>query len=443
MADCIGASLRRGVIGISLVLALGACDRSKPGTHASSSAVDADTASKLAALGYVEWVQGKDDLSRVGVVNHDPHAASGLTLYKSRPAPAAHLIDLDGNVVHTWKEPRLEITDWESLVAFFYQRGGSVCWDHIELLPDGALLGIVKYRDLEKIDWSSKLLWRTRIPAHHDIDVAPDGRILTLTQRMGKLATGDGSVSIVDNGIAILSPDGKLLREISLASLVGRRVPRKRIDAIRAAAKSGKLSGTAMLNLRDVFHSNAIELLQRDVPSLGKAGQVLLSVRELDLVAIVDLDREEIVWEWGPGEIQRQHHPSILPDGHIVLFDNGVFRHYSRIVEMDPASRQVVWEYRGSPPKAFFSRRRGGVQWLPGDHFLVTYSSRGRAFEIDRKGKVLWEFLNPDIDPLEHQRGAIYRVERLTPERAAALPLGATPAPELAARSAAPAGAAQ
>lgn len=427
------ASLRASVIGLSLLLAFGACGRSTQGRDASSASVDAETAAQLSSLGYVEWVKGADDLSRVGVVKHDPRAVAGLTLYKSRPAPAAQLIDLDGKVVHTWNEPRLEITDWKSLLAFFYQRGGPVCWDQIELLPDGSLLAIVKYRHLEKVDWHSKLLWRTPVPAHHDLDVAPDGRILTLTQRMGKLQTADGPVAIVDNGIAILSPDGELLREISLASLLGDRVPRKRVDAIRAAERRGKLSETAMLNLRDVFHSNAIEILRRDVPSLGKAGQVLISVRELNLLAVVDLERREVVWEWGPGELQGQHHSSILPNGHIALFDNGVSRGYSRIVEMDPATRQVVWQYRASPPKAFFSKRRGGAQWLPGDHFLITQSNRGRAFEIDREGHVLWDFLNPDIDPIEHQRGSIYRVERILPDRLASLPLGADPASEVAA----------
>jgi hypothetical protein len=435
MAGRTGSTLRTTVVGMGLVLAFAGCGRGASGADASSGKVDAETASRLQALGYVEWVEGKDDLSQVGVVKHDPRAARGLTFYKSRPAPEAHLIDLDGRVIHTWRQPRLEITDWESFLAFFYPRGGTVCWDHIELLPDGAVLGIVKYRDLEKVDWNSKLLWRTPIPAHHDLDVAPDGRILTLTQRMGTLSTAEGPLAIVDNGIAILSPEGKLLREISLASLFGQRVPRKRIDAIRAAERRGKRSANAMLKLQDVFHSNAIEVLRRDTPSLGTAGQVLISVRELDLVAVVDLDREQVVWEWGPGELQRQHHPSILPNGHIVVFDNGIFRRYSRIVEMDPVTRKVVWEYHASPPQSFFSRRRGGVEWLPGDHFLVTYSSRGRAFEIDRQGHVLWEFLNPDIDPFERQRGAIYRVDRLTPARVATLPLGQRVAPEVTARA--------
>ncbi len=438
MAGRVGTRLRTSVVGTGLLLALVGCGRGRSGAQVSAASVDVETASKLQALGYVDWAEGKDDLSRIGVVKHDARAASGLTFYKSWPEPEAHLIDLDGRVIHTWRQPRLQITDWDSFLAFFHLHGGDVCWNHVELLPDGSVIGIVNSREIEKIDWNSKLVWRTLIPAHHDLDVMPDGRILTLTQRMGQLATSDGPLSIVDNGIVILSADGKLLREIPLTSLLGQRVPRERIDAIRAAERSGKLTATRMLKLRDVFHSNAIEVLRRDVPHLGTAGQVLLSVRELDLVAIVDLDREQVVWEWGPGELQRQHHPSVLPNGHIVVFDNGFFRHYSRIVELDPATRTVVWEYHASPPTAFFSPREGGVEWLPGDHFLATYSSRGRAFEIDRQGNVLWEFLNPDIDPSEHERGAIYRVDRLTPDRVATLPLGVRRPSSMAARVEAP-----
>ena len=401
---------------------------------------DADTAAQLEALGYLEWVEGEDDLSQTGVIQSEPGAAEGLTLYKSRPAPEAHLIDRDGVVLHSWRAPPLEITDWRSLAARFYRRGNKVSWDHIEVQPGGDLLAIVKDRHIERIGWDSSLRWRTPIPAHHDLYVAPDGSILTFTQRMGELDTPEGPVAIVDNAIALLSAEGQLLREISLASLLADRVPAQRIAEIRGAeAGSIEMSAKRLLDRRDVFHANSLELLPRSVPGLGRAGQALISVRELDLVAVLDLDSLELVWEWGPGELQRQHHPSLLPSGNVLIFDNGAARGYSRILEVEPSSGEIAWQYTASPRQAFFSKTRGSVQWLPGDHFLVADSNRGRAFEINRAGRILWEFLNPDIDPFKHKRGAFYRIERLSPERVAALPLedrprGGSP-PEVAAAS--------
>jgi len=425
------ARLAFGVWTGGLLLGLGvglcACQRSDD-----AAATDPAEAAQLAALGYVEWVEGEDDLSRAGVVHRDARAQPGLTLYKSRPAPEAHLIDLDGAVVHTWRAPPLDVTDWRSLVSRVYRRGNKVSWDHVEVQPGGDLLAIVKDRHLERIDWSSETVWRTPLKAHHDLDVAEDGRVLTLTQGLMEFEAPDGPITLVDNGVAILSSDGEVLREMSLAPLFGDRIPPERIAEIREAEAQGEGETKHTANLRDVFHANGLELLEADVPGLGLAGQLLVSVRELDLIATVDLDAPAIVWLWGPGELQRQHHPSVLPNGNVLVFDNGSSRGFSRVLEVDPASGEVVWEYRGSPPEAFFTNTRGGVQWLPGDHFLVAESNSGRAFEIDRTGTVLWEFLNPDVSHWQDKRGTFYRVERLTPERVAQLPLG-PPAPQVAA----------
>lgn len=426
---------RRLAVGLGIALLLFSCQGREAATSGGSAA-DTEAVAQLEALGYVEWVEEEDDLSRSGVLHRDPRATEGLTLYKSRPAPEAHLVDLDGRVVHTWRAPPLDVTDWRSLVSRVYRRGSKMSWDHVEVQPGGDLLGIVKDRHIERISWDSQLVWRARIPAHHDLDVMPDGRVLTLTQRMTEIETGSGPLAIVDNGIAVLSPDGQLVREISLASILADRIPSERVASIRAG-ESGESDASAkkLLGLRDVFHANSIELLRHDVPGLGKAGDALISIRELDLVAVLDLERLTLGWEWGPGELQRQHHPSLLPNGNVLIYDNGASRGWTRIAEVEPATGEVVWQYTAAPPEAFFSETRGSVQWLPGDRFLVADSNSGRAFEIDRQGRVLWEFFNPDIDPFKRKRGSFYRIERLTPERVATLPLSDMDTPDVAAAS--------
>jgi hypothetical protein len=410
---------RPGVLALGVAVALGACDGDRDG----DTAADRETIDQLAALGYVDWVEEDDDLSRRGVTHRDPRALERLTLYKSRPRPEAHLIDLDGTVVHTWKAPKLDVSDWWGFIAFFYRYGSKMSWGHIEVQPGGDLLAIVKDRHIEKVGWDSQLIWRRRLKVHHDFDVLPDGRILTLTHDIAELAAPDGPVTIVDNAIATLSAEGKVLKELWLTSLFGGQIPPDRLAAIRAAEARGGGSDEKTTKLRDVFHANTIEMLRRDVPGLGRAGQVLISIRELDLVAVVDVDEPAIVWEWGPGQLQRQHHPSLLPNGNLLIFDNGTMRKVSRVVEVAPTTREIVWQYRSSPPQAFYSSTRGSAQWLPGDHFLITESNSGRAFEIDRDGTILWEFLNPDIDSWKGKRSALYRTERLSPDRVATLPL--------------------
>ena len=56
------------------------------------------------------------------------------------------------------------------------------------------------------------------------------------------------------------------------------------------------------------------------------------------LVLIVDWDRRDLLWAWGQGELVRQHEATWLPDGQVLLFDNGdETRRWSRVLAVDPA----------------------------------------------------------------------------------------------------------
>ena len=58
----------------------------------------------LRSLGYVGSYPIKPEhVGKSGVVRHDEQGAhGGLNLYNTDPAPRAHLIDMQGEVVHTW-----------------------------------------------------------------------------------------------------------------------------------------------------------------------------------------------------------------------------------------------------------------------------------------------------------------------------------------------------
>lgn len=51
----------------------------------------------------------------------------------------------------------------------------------------------------------------------------------------------------------------------------------------------------------------------------------------------------------------------------------------SRLVEVDPLRRAVVWEYVADPPESFFSTVAGGCERLPNGNVLVTEAQRGRV----------------------------------------------------------------
>lgn len=357
---------------------------------------------RLEVLGYADWDRSAspEGLAMQGVVRVSPQSIQpGLNLYNSQPRTQALLFDMRGNVVHAWSSPEA-------------REGG---WHHIEPDRDGSLYAIVKHESLEKLDRHSRRLWKLDIPAHHDIALAPDGTLQVLTRVVRNVETRGREVPILDTDIVTLSSSGEILGRFALSSLLAGWIPERSLDEIaRALASSApdeSIPGTPL----DVFHTNSIEIVRRAVPGVAEPGDLLLCVRSLDQVFVISPEERRVRWSWGAGVLQHPHHPSLLPNGNILVFDNGTRRAWSRVLEVDPLLGEIVWEYPGKPRQDFYSRTRGAVQALPNQNVLITESDRGRVVEVDRDGQIVWEFYNPDVDEAEQARAAIYRMRRLEP----------------------------
>lgn len=129
-------------------------------------------------------------------------------------------------------------------------------------------------------------------------------------------------------------------------------------------------------------------------------GNLLVSFRNISLVAIVDRQSGEIVWRLGHDVLAQQHDPRELENGNILIFDNGTHRSdspltFSRVIEVDRASREILWEYRDDPAQNFYSAYISGAQRLPNGNTLITEGAFGRIFEVTRQGEVVWEYVSP------------------------------------------------
>ncbi|HEV7670854.1 MAG TPA: arylsulfotransferase family protein [Thermoanaerobaculia bacterium] len=342
----------------------------------------------LRALPYLQGYRPAEE--HPVVVRLDPAAEqAGLNLYLSGHAAEAVLMDMDGHALHTWRYPLRRL--WPDL-AKDPAMAKLEYWRRVYLFPNGDLLGIYEGQGLVKLDARSRVLWSHRGGIHHDLEVTADGDIWVL-DRDGKLIPRlNPKEGVLEDMITVLGSDGKVRRRISV------------LRAFEHSRFRGLLARRPPAG--DIFHTNTLELLDGRFaarnPALRK-GNVLISVLKLDTIAILDPDREEVVWA-ETGSFKRQHQPTFLPDGHLLLFDNtGLGGERSRVLEIDPfGSRpgRVIWQYGGLPGEALFSKTLGSCQRLTEGNTLITESENGRALEVTPEGRIVWEFRNP------HRAGA-------------------------------------
>lgn len=154
---------------------------------------------------------------------------------------------------------------------------------------------------------------------------------------------------------------------------------------------------------------NRVEYLPEGNVFNGKES-LLVSFRRVDALGIVDMETKEVVWRFGNGTISHQHDPHLLDNGNILVFDNGFLRpnlpglkagkYFSRVIEINPRVNMIVWEYGGFSPNTFrgfgfYSHIGGFAERLPNWNTLITETTTGRIFEVNREGQIVWEYVNP------------------------------------------------
>jgi hypothetical protein len=195
---------------------------------------------------------------------------------------------------------------------------------------------------------------------------------------------------------------------------------------------------------------------------------LIMDSRQANIIFIVNMaegtgyDMGEIVWKVGPefmagtpegdklGQIIGQHHAHMIPkglpgEGNILVFDNGgaagyplLFRLYSRVLEFDPLTLDLVWKYEHTDGNIFTPYGAGhlffgyfisSAQRLPNGNTLIDEGSAERIFEVTPEGEVVWEFV--DGVGIQEPLIRVYRAYRIPPEWVPGNPAGYEPWSEL------------
>lgn len=340
---------------------------------------------QLEAIGYVSGSRAAGDA--VGVVRYDPERAfPGYNFYVSGHATEAYLMDMEGKLLHRWS--RDSSTLWpepqkqKRLGAHYFRRAYP--------FENGDILAIYEGLGLAKLDKHSEVIWATPPPhddapvAHHDLEVQPNGDLVLLTRKARILPWINKNRPVLDDFVTVLDSEGRLLRRVSVLEAFHRS---RRFERLLGKKKKGNL-----------LHSNAVNVLDGSVADRNPAftkGRVLISMRNNSGLAVIDLGSREVVWA-SRGPFHLQHDPEILPNGHLLLFDNGRRKtQSSRAIELDPGSLEVLWQYAGTPEEPLWSASCGTVQRLPNGNTLINESNNGRSIEVTPAGEIVWEFLSP------------------------------------------------
>lgn len=368
----------------------GTAERTEAAVETLPAAAPADPAegkwreSRAADVRALPYLQGyKPAQDRPLIVAHDPSAiAPGLNLLLSGHAAEAVLMDSQGKTLHRWRYPLRRL--WPDL-----RKDPGMAkleyWRRAWLFPNGDLLAIYEGLGIVKLNARSEVLWSRRGGFHHDLQVLEDGRIWVLDRDGKVIPRINPDEGVLEDFVTVLDPDGEVVRRISL---------------LESFERSGQASLLARMERSgDIFHTNTLEVLDGRLAGRSPAfrkGNLLVSVLKLDALAIIDPDREEVVWA-RTGSWRRQHQPTFLDDGNLLLFDNrGPQGERSRVIEIDPLSGGIVWQYGGGPEADLFSKTLGSCQRLANGNTLITESENGRALEVTRDGRRVWEFHNPN-----------------------------------------------
>jgi hypothetical protein len=337
-------------------------------------------------------------------------ACPGFTLFAPAGRTDVHLIDLHGDIVHTWKTPYKP-----GLYGYLTDRGTLFYNGQV---PNDTYIGKSPFMGgaALEMDWNGRVLWEVRRPDHHhDGRLLKNGNIILLCSRelpqdVSRRVKGGRPGTEVDGTMW-----GDFLAEVTTG---GRVVWEWRTWEHLDPEKDGL---TALQDDRAEWtHANAV-FEQPD-------GNLLVSFRNISTVIRIDRRTGGITWKLGAPPLAGQHAPNLLANGNVLIFDNGPHRldesfPFSRVLEINPATNEIVWKYQEPRPFNFYSPRISNAQRLPNGNTLINEGVFGRFFEVTSSGEVVWEFVNPHFGPEsaapKAQNNGVFRVYRYSDDEIA------------------------
>ena len=392
----------------------------------------------------------------VGTTIYSPEKCwNGFTILS---AEEGRLVDMNGNLVHLWKGP---LHHPNKVFPGGYLLASTAAWkqgrqDAIEIqirdFSDKVVWRFDRWQE-GKANEGNGTMWISR--QHHDMQIKSNpvgyfmpgsdsldisrGTLLALAHYNVQNDKINKNIRLLDDALyEIDMATGKIVWTWKAADHVDEM---GFDDAAFKAMQNYENKPRGEGDGFDWFHQNCASYLGPNLwfdqgDKRFHPDNIILDSREAGLLAIVDRASGKIVWRAGPyyrdgddkklGWIVGPHHTHMIPkglpgEGNILLFDNGgqsgygppndiapngigvIRRQYSRVVEFNPLTKDIVWEYSpGSmnlPNQKYgfelFSPFISSAQRLPNGNTLITEGSDGRVIEVTKDREIVWEYISP------------------------------------------------
>jgi len=400
----------------------------------------------------------------MGLFNNSSGSFDGYTLFAPTNSYETYLIDNCGEKVHSWTSSYLP---------------GLSCYlmDNGVLLRTGKVIGGGGL--VEMIDWAGTVIWSHSVGAthgrqHHDIELLQNGNILLLvrdekTQAEVIQAGGSTSVATVKSEkILEIHPD---------ASIGGATVVWEwsawdhLIQDVNSLKDNFGVVGQSpgKININFLPHTSSDWLHFNAITYNAEFDQIIVSSRNFSEFWIIDHSTStaeaasssggtygkggDLLYRWGNPQaykqgtaadqkLFKQHHPiwiadSLLDAGKIMLFNNdagvpfGLDYSTVNVIDLPVDSLGFYaygggaygptgfhWTYQATNPLDFYSSKISGAQRLDNTNTLICSGEKGRFFEVDTVGNIVWEYVNPvnNLGPMVQQtpvnNNTVFRCER-------------------------------
>lgn len=362
-----------------------------------------------------------------GVIAHKPgEAYQGYTVLQgSMPGGTQiRLIDMRGELVQQWPVDFFDLWPEPTHLSeaqipktpFNYHTQGMV------IEPDGSVVFNIAEKGTAKLDKCGEVVWlldrKTHhsitpteagywIPAHKPIDETEEHLFFKPGTKSKAKRIQHHAFHGYENLVLLVDHNGEVIREFSV------------LQSLYDAGLESALFDAAAIRKTDPTHINDIvevtPPLAEKLPGV-EIGDLLISIRQLHMLAIFDQYTGELKWHHR-GQWVRQHDPEIDSDGNITLFNNS-HRHFafnrepgSNIIKFIPETGEEVVIYPLEDQPTFFSSIMGRHEPLDNGNRLIIESKRGRVFEINEQGDIVWDYILPYDDEYASLIAEAYRLE--------------------------------